>query len=255
MRWLATVSAEQVDEVRSALRSGHGMVIEPALHNVVLHQLEDLVPIIEEGVGAPKSYARAFGELCGHVLNFGDNRFEKLRESLTTELSGDAFLSMRHKPRHFRPVRHMVTSVIVINEVRAVRAGRKKEPDLHDLDLSPFETELVKLSGLKVATAVDAILVELSKARVAGTREYTLIQVLHTYPPGKYFPSVLDKLEQIVGTEGYGTTLLLESLKLRFHRLDKAGKARVLSIIESIRRTGVTPSFEFGLSALESELQ
>lgn len=254
MHWLPALSGEQIAEVRSALGSPYNPAVEEALMNVILHHLDDLVPVTEKGAGAPKSVARDFGEICAEVLNAGPDPLEALRQVLGTRLPGDEVLSQRDKPRHFRIVRHAVTSVLVFEELRAVRAKRKNEPNLRGLELSPFETELVKFSRLDTTAAIDAILEELSKAQVGGTRDYVLIQVLHTYPPNKYIPHVLDKLERAVGTKGYGTRLLLESLKWSFDRLDKAGKAKLRSIIESIRQTDISPSFEYTLSLIESEL-
>ena len=256
MRWLATLSAQQIDEVRSALRSGHGMVVEPALHNVVLHHLDDLLPTIEHKVSTPKSaIAWPFCKICIEILNLEGDPFEPLRQALTTDLPGDEFIPNCDKMDYCRLVRHMVTSLIVIEEVRQVRAGRKDQVDLRGLQLSQFEKELVRLNHFKTTDAIDSILKELSQAQVAGKRMYTLIQVLHTYPPETYIESVLVKLEQSIRTSGYGTSLLLNSLLDHTDKLNPASKTKLLSIIESIKQTDPHPSLLSKLSRLESKLR
>ena len=61
-------------------------------------------------------------------------------------------------------------------------------------------------------------------------------------------------MEQIAGTDGYGTDLLLGSLRFRCDKLDQAGHVKLRSIIESIRQIDIRPSFEHKLSKLEAEL-
>jgi len=255
MHWLATRSAEQAGEVRSALTSGHPMVVEPALDNVILHRLVELAPIIRQGVGPPKTAARDFADICGQALELGGDPFERLRQALRTELPGDEFIPVCDKLDYCRPVRHMVTSLIVLHEIRMVRAGEKKQPGLEGMDLLPVEAALVRFSALQPTAAINAILDELSKARVASTRERTLIEVLHTYPEATYLPMAIEKLEQSVGTEGYGTHLLLDSLKGRLDGLDIAAKARLHAIFASIRRSGCGASLNVLLTTLEAESQ
>ena len=123
------------------------------------------------------------------------------------------------------------------------------------LELSLFEKELAKLSGLGAGVAVAGILDQLSKVRVITPRETMLIQVLHTYPPDKYLIAVLDRLERERGTEGYQMTLLLRSLRFRCDRLNNGDKTRLRSIIDTVRQANPRPSLETSLSALESELE
>jgi len=255
MHWVAALSAQQVHQVRSALGSGYNPAVEEALINVILHGLDDLVPVVGDGVGTPKSVARQFGKICADVLNIGTNPFQQLRAILSAELPGDDLIAQGDKLESFRPVRYLVTSVIVFDQIRAVRTGQKKEADLAGLELSLFEKELAKFSGLGAGAAVAGILDQLSKVRVITPRETTLIQVLHTYPPQKYLPAVLDKLELDGESEGYETTLLLRSLSFRCDKLSKGDKARLRYIIDSVRHEDISPSFEMTLSALESELQ
>jgi hypothetical protein len=255
MHWIPTLSPEQVTQVRSALGSKYNRLVEVALTNVVLHRLEELLPLIEDGVGPAKSPAREFGGMCAEVLCFGGDPFEQFREVFTTELPGDQLLPICELLDYCRPVRYMITSLIVIEEIRAVRTGRKKKPDVHGLELSLVEKELVRLSGLKADAGVDRILDEIPDVRVITPRETTLIQVLHTYPPEKYVPSILQRLETPGSTRGYGKVLLLRSLRFRCDKLDNASRARLRSIIALIREEPPSPSLESALSALESELE
>lgn len=256
MYWLPILSAEQVDTVRSALGSKYNPLVEAALTNVILHGLDNLLPIIEVGVNTPKRAAvRPFREMCAEVLNFGGNPFVRLREILKKELPGDEFISNCQKMDYCRPVRHMVTSLIVVEEVRAVRAQRKKEPDVRGLELSQFETELVRSSRLSAGAAVRATVDELSKVRVITPRETVLIQVLQTYSRDKYVGPILQRLETPGAIQSYGKVVLLRSLRFQCAALDNEHVAKLRSIIDSIRQTEPSPSLENAVSALESELE
>jgi hypothetical protein len=256
MHWMPTLTPEQVADVRLALASPYYPTVEAALTNAILHRLYDLVPVIEGVVRTPSTAgAQPFHKVCADVLKSRGDPFEELRHMLIAELPGDEFLPMREKLVDFRPVRDMITFTIVAHEVRAVRAGEKGIPSVEGLQLSLFENELVSLSPLESGCAVGAILDRLSDVPVITPRQTALIQVLHTYPADTYVPSVLAKLEGQSESKGYGTTLLLQSLRFHCDKVSDQSKARLHSIIESLQRTNPTGSLCATLSALDLELR
>lgn len=255
MHWMSVLSADQVKDVRSALSSNYDPLVESAIASVVLHGLDELWPLFEDGVGHPKSAARLLGETYARIRRAGGEPYAELREVLTGELPGDEFIPNCDKMDYCRPVRHMITSVIVIHEVRAVRAGKKKAPDWNGLVLSEFQKALIESSRLGAGAAITQIVDELAAAGVVSTRETVLLQVLRTYPLEQYAPLVLSKLEGDAQGGRYGNDLLVQSLRWRGTKLTKQEVVRLRSVFETIRKADLRPATESLLIAIESELE
>jgi hypothetical protein len=251
---LPDLSPAQVLEVRAALASTKSRVVEAALANVVLHRLDGLLPVMRQGVGPPKSYARAFGEICLAALEGGGDPYAALRKALLQDLPGDDLIPMREKLQDFRPVRDLITSVLVLSEVRDLRAGRKEQPDLEGMRLSPADEELLRLSRGDSRRAMEEIVGGIAAASSAARSEHQRIEVLQTYPPGEYLPMVLEALEREPAPGDEATRLLLTALRWRTGSLDASGRARLTAILEALKRGGPQPATSRLVAGLESEL-
>lgn len=240
MQWQLRVSD---DETRAALRamdSEKEPVVTAALAVIALHHLSAAAPRLKRGVGHPLGGSRPIGDVLGAAFRTGRPPIAALRTVATMDhppAAALAFIRDREESAW-----EIATNIIVIDEARALRAGRKAKPDIEGLDLQRRQRLLLESSAQPRDQAIDQLIGRLSAAKVAGREEYELLDVLATYGDAAT-PRVLQRLEGGLGSKEitrYGTVLLLRSFgpRIYLHRLTPDTAERLRKVLTRLEQTG-----------------
>lgn len=252
--WETTLSEGQIAFVTEALESSNEFVLEAALDNAMLHGLDQSLLAQNFSGQVRDTSLLAFASHLQDALRLQDDPYLQLRRLLSQELQGDEFMNIKEQLEHYRPTRKMISTLLVVREVKLVRTGATDQIDVEQLMLDEAETLMVDYSKMDTDEAVATIVKQLSQAQRAGKHEYALVTVLQTYLPAQYTGPVIGALKNHPTMNDYAKILLLRSLHFRTDRMSASQRQELVGLLDSMEQAGGVQSLQSFISVMKQEV-
>ncbi len=251
IQWVEAPTEAQVEEIRDGLLSERDRIVEEAIKAVVIHRLEETLPILESGVGKSYSFARILGNLTAEVLSVGTRDLEDRLQRASAEFLAD-------KSEDYAPLRESVQSILVTQVSRSLRDSEAARLDIPEEALNEHQRLLLEYSARPQTEAINNIVEALSSAEIAGAYEYSLIAILDTYggAPINEVISVLSDQETLSGLGPYARLLFVRYLRGArvLNELTEEQRSALLSALSQPDHFDSMPSLQIAADMLRQEV-